>query len=41
MASTAMSISFDFNETIAGKDKQLSGNIILPQGIYEKNSTIK
>ncbi|MBI2003362.1 MAG: aspartate/glutamate racemase family protein [Parcubacteria group bacterium] len=41
MASTAMSLSFDFNETIAGKDKQLNGNLILSPNIYEKSSKIK
>ncbi len=40
-ASPIMSLSFDFNETTAGKDKQLSGNLILPKGIYEKNSKVK
>ncbi|MBI2507668.1 PKD domain-containing protein [Candidatus Woesearchaeota archaeon] len=40
-ASTAMAVSFDFNESKAGKEKQLSGNLILQEGAYSKDSTIK
>src|SRR3989344_8050235 len=40
-ASTTIAISFDFNESKAGKEKQLSGNVILSEGVYNKDSAIK
>src|SRR3989344_2979262 len=40
LASPIAPLSFDFNETTAGKNKDISGNLILPKGIYEKNSKI-
>ena len=41
LATSSLSISFDFNETKAGKEKQLSGNILLQEGSYNKDSIIK
>ncbi len=41
LVSSVFSLSFDFNKTIAGKDRQIDGSIVLPEGIYEKNSKIK
>lgn len=41
LASSVLSLPFDFNETTAGKDRQINGNIILQEGIYEKDSKIK
>lgn len=41
LATSAFAISFDFNESTVGREKQLSGNIFLPAGSYNKDSKIK
>lgn len=41
LAAPAFAISLDFNESTVGKEKQLSGNILLPAGSYNKDSKIK
>lgn len=40
LVSQVLSLSYDFNETMAGKDRQIDGNIVLSEGICKKDSKI-
>ena len=36
-----LSLSFDSNKTVAGKDRLIDGSLVFQKGIYEKNSKVK